>query len=104
MSKQTFKEKQNEYGKNWVGDRQNTKWYEEIAHKCKHKWQPLSFVFETQLLDPSGRVLIKAPDIASGRVYCVCMKCMSHTYVETGWVGYYIGSPDLLEEEVSESE
>ena len=85
-------------GKDLVGGRQNTKWSKEIAGKCKHKWQPISFVFETQMLDSSGRVLMKAPDINSGRVYCVCMKCYSHTYVKTGWVGYYIGSPDLLEE------
>lgn len=84
-------------------DRQNTKWMNEIAHKCEHKWQPVSFVFESQMLDKNGRVLVKQPDLSSGRVYCVCMKCLSHTYIETGWVGYYLGSPDLLEDELNET-
>jgi len=84
--------------KRQIMDRQNTKWSETIAGKCKHKWQPISFVFEGQLLDKDGRVLIRQPDLANGRVYCVCMKCCSHTYIETGWIGYYINSPDLLEE------
>jgi len=79
-------------------DRQNTVWSETIVKKCKHKWQPLSFVFEAQLLDNSGRVLIRQPDIINAKVYCVCMKCCSHTYIITGWVGHYIGSPDLMEE------
>ena len=82
-----------------VFDRQNTKWSEEIAGRCKHRWQPLSFVFETQMLDKDGRVLAKQPDLARGRVYCVCMKCCAHTYIETAWVGYYLNSPDLLERE-----
>ena len=95
----TYKQlKEENGGKEPSGHRQNTKWSEEIAGKCEHEWQPVSFVFETQLLDQHGRVQIKAPDITSGRVFCVCMKCCSHTYLETGWVGYYIGSPDLLEE------
>jgi len=77
--------------------RQNTKWQREIVDKCKHKWQPLSFVFETQLLDNSGRVIVRQPEIDNARVYCVCMKCLSYTYVITAWSGYYIGSPDILE-------
>lgn len=79
-------------------DRQNTRWSEEIAGKCKHKWQPLSFIFETQLLDKSGRVQIRQPDLSYGKVFCVCMKCYSHTYVATGWIGYYLGDPDILED------
>ena len=78
--------------------RQNTWWYRFIRPKCKHKWQPLSFVFETQLLDKDGRVLIRQPDLAESKVFCVCMKCFSHTYVKTAWVGFNIGSPDILEE------
>jgi hypothetical protein len=87
----TFVEKQAENIKNGIKytDRQNTKWMEEIACKCKHTWQPLSFSFE------NGSI----PDIARGRVYCVCMKCCSHTYIETGWVGFYLNSPDDLESE-----
>ena len=92
----TFQERYSRDGVKWA-DRQNTKWSEEIAGKCKHKWQPVSFRFETQLLDKDGRVHIRQPDLVSGRVYCVCMKCCSHTYIETGWVGYYLNSPDLLE-------
>ena len=92
----TYQEKQRG-GLGCHADRQNTYWYEEIRAKCKHKWQPLSFIFETQMLDQDGRVLARQPDISNGRVYCVCMKCCSHTYLETGFVGYYINSPDLLE-------
>ena len=62
--------------------------------KCKHKWQPLSFVFEDQLLGREGRVQIRQPDIDGGRVYCVCMKCKSHTYNVTSWIGFYLGDPE----------
>lgn len=92
----TYQEKQKE-GLGCHADRQNTVWYEEIRAKCKHRWKPLSFVFETQMLDSDGRVLCKQPDISSGRVYCVCMRCCSHTFIETGNVGYILNSPDLLE-------
>jgi len=62
-----------------------------------HRWQPLSFVFETQLLDDSGRVAIRQPAIDNARVYCVCMTCRAHTYVVTEWAGFYLGGPgDVL--------
>lgn len=92
----TYKEKCKKEGRQ-IMDRQNTKWSKEISGKCEHDWQPVSFRFESQLLDSSGRVQIRQPDLANGRVYCVCMKCCSHTYIETGYVGYYINSPDILE-------
>lgn len=91
----TFEEKKKKEGDST--DRQNTKWMKEIAGNCDHDWKPVSFVFESQLLDKDGRVQIRQPDITKGRVYCVCMKCCGHTYMETGWVGYYINSPDILE-------
>lgn len=64
----------------------------------EHRWQPVSFVFETQLLDPHGRVHVRQPDIERGRVYLVCMPCRQHTYIETTWAGYYL-SYDLSEGE-----
>lgn len=60
----------------------------------QHCWQPVSFVFESQLLDGSGRVLIRQPSISGGRVYMVCVPCMTHTYVVTRWAGYQMGGPD----------
>lgn len=63
--------------------------------KKPHRWQPLSFVFESQLLDDSGRVIIRQPSTEEGRVYVVCMRCHSHTYIVTEWVGYYLAGPDL---------
>lgn len=60
---------------------------------AEHRWQPVSFVFETQLLDKDGRVQIRQPDLTEGRVYCVCMECFAHTYIETEWAGYYLGGP-----------
>jgi len=78
-------------------DRQGTEWAA-ITRRCKHRWQPVSMVFETQLLDDRGRVLVRQPDLTHGRCYLVCLKCCAHTYVETGWVGHYVGSPDLIEE------
>ena len=54
-----------------------------------HEWQPISFVFETQLLDAEGRVIVRQPKTEKARVYCVCMKCHKHTYIETDWVGFY---------------
>lgn len=62
-----------------------------IMKKCRHKWQPVSFVFESQLLDSEGRVIIRQPLTKGGRVYCVCMKCLSYTYVVTKFVGFYLG-------------
>lgn len=63
----------------------------------KHQWQPLSFVFESQLLDYEGRVLVRQPNTKTGRVYVVCMACHSHTYIETKWVGYYIPAAEKPE-------
>ena len=77
--------------------RQNTIWSDEISYKCEHNWQPVSMVFETQLLDSAGRVLVRQPDIENAKVYCVCLKCCSHTYYVTGWCGAYQSSPDILE-------
>jgi hypothetical protein len=59
----------------------------------EHEWQPLSFVFESQVLDPEGRVHIRQPDTDNARVYCVCMKCYTHTYITTEWIGHFIPGP-----------
>lgn len=62
---------------------------------CEHNWQPVSMVFETQLLDDHGRVRVRQPDINAGRVYLVCPLCASHTYMSTKWVGHRLyGSED----------
>jgi hypothetical protein len=103
MSKEklpTLEERKIEYleaGKGAIYGRQNTFWAVEIAGKCDHDWQPVSFRFENQALDQNGRVQIRQPDLTDGRVYCVCMKCLSHTYVNTGFIGYILSSPDELE-------
>jgi hypothetical protein len=65
----------------------------------EHRWQPVSFVFETQLLDRDGRVLIRQPALDDGRVYVVCMNCHTHTYIVTEWAGYFLGGPPSLEGE-----
>jgi hypothetical protein len=63
--------------------------------ECRHEWQPISMVFETQLLDQDGRVLVRQPDLDEGRIYLVCLGCASHTYVTTSWIGFrLIGSED----------
>ena len=62
-------------------------------HECKHNWQPLSFVFETQLLDSEGRVNIRQPGIDHGRVYLVCLRCCLHTYMVTQWAGFQLEGP-----------
>jgi hypothetical protein len=67
---------------------------ERRVRECDHDFQPVSMVFETQMLDGDGRVLVRQPDLARGRVYCVCMKCHGHTYAETRWVGYYLADGD----------
>ena len=67
-----------------------------------HEWQPLSFVFETQLLDHDGRVVIRQPDLDKGRVYCVCMKCHRHTYIVTTWVNFYLPDPWAVEQAAAE--
>lgn len=71
---------------------------------AEHEWQPLSFVFESQLLDGEGRVLIRQPSTGAGRVYCVCMKCHSHTYIVTEWVGFYLPDPDTEREEAEDDD
>jgi len=63
-----------------------------------HRWQPLSFVFETQLLDSDGRVRVRQPDLHEGRVYVVCMECRCHTYVTTEWAGFQLGGPPSVPE------
>ena len=83
----TFYEKK-EKSESACVDRQNTKWAREIAGNCDHSWKPVSIESVNGM----------QPDLNNARTYCVCMKCCSHTYIETGWIGYYIGSPDLLEE------
>ncbi len=63
--------------------------------KCPHKWQPISMVFETQLLDPQGRVMVRQPDADKAKVYMVCLGCAQHTYMETSWANYRLyGSGD----------
>jgi hypothetical protein len=59
-----------------------------------HQWQPLSFVFETQLSDSDGRIHTRQPGMEDGRVYCVCMRCASHTYINTSWCKYHLGGPE----------
>jgi hypothetical protein len=61
---------------------------------CRHKWQPVSFAFENESWQGS-QLYARYPSLESGRVYCVCMKCCCHTYIDTRWVGYYIGDPAL---------
>lgn len=56
-----------------------------------HGWQPLSFVFETQMLDDHGRVVMRQPAIQDARVYAVCMGCYTYTYLVAEWTGYYLG-------------
>ncbi|GAA0918621.1 hypothetical protein [Nonomuraea longicatena] len=62
-----------------------------------HAWKPLSFVFECQLLDAHGRVQIRQPNTTAAQVYCVCLGCRSWTYVETDWVGFYLGGPEHVD-------
>lgn len=87
MEYPTFREKKEKVTSKYV-DRQNTVWSEEIAKCCNHDWRPVSMVLVEGI----------HPDISNAKTYCICMKCCSHTYIETAWVGYYIGSPDTLEE------
>ncbi len=87
MEYSTFEEKKKKEG-SVCPDRQNTKWMIEIARKCKHKWQPVALVLH------SGN---SPESLTNNRTYCVCMKCRSHTYIETAWIGYFLGSPDDLE-------
>lgn len=62
---------------------------------CDHDWQPVSFRFETQLLDQHGRVMVRQPDIEEGRVYLVCLLCACYTYIDTQFVGFRLeGSMD----------
>ena len=65
--------------------------------ECEHVWEPVSMVFETQLLDAGGRVHIRQPDIQEGRVYFICRGCASHTYMTTQWLGARMhGSEDAI--------
>lgn len=60
-----------------------------------HNWQPVSMVFERQVLDESGRVIVRQPDTEEGRVYLVCLGCAQHTYMTTSWANYRLyGSED----------
>lgn len=67
---------------------------------CEHDWQPVSMVFETRLVDDApgggGRYrVMPQPDLKKGRVYLVCFRCASHTYMETSWANFRLfGSLD----------
>lgn len=66
---------------------------------CDHDWVPVSFSFETRAVwtgDANHRYMVAPqPDLETGRVYCVCMACASHTYVETSWINHRLyGSQD----------
>jgi hypothetical protein len=87
-----------------VSDRKPIDQAEGFAHrrKCTHRWQPVSFAFECEMYSIRGseiRVPIRQPDLVGGRVYCVCMKCASHTYIATQWAGFYLGGDRDPEEE-----
>lgn len=72
---------------------------------CEHRWQPVSFRFETQLLDVEGRVLVRQPAMDHGRVYVACLLCASHSYMSTRWVGHRMyGSEDESEPGVWDAE
>jgi hypothetical protein len=86
--------------RNWLAER----WYQLIGKECQHKWQPCSFRFETQLLDREGRVVIRQPELHNARVYCVCMKCRSWTYIEAHDIRYFLGGPtELLDQKMVEN-
>lgn len=57
---------------------------------CKHNWQPVSFALEGVAPDLEGRTILRTPDAAHGRVYCVCLRCASHTFIDTEWAGFAI--------------
>jgi hypothetical protein len=92
----------------------------ENRRTCEHAWQPISFVFETELWtlrqrSPDSMLnLLEPPDIRTGpkidivpqvrqpdpnqaRVYCVCMKCASHTYIVTQFIDFYLGGDRPIE-------
>ncbi|WP_068059180.1 hypothetical protein [Nocardia xishanensis] len=54
---------------------------------CPHNWEVVSMVFETQMLDARGRVIVRQPDVQEARVYFICRGCASHTYMTTQWIG-----------------
>ena len=62
----------------------NTIWKEKVARKCRHKWHPVSI----------------EPHTVHNYCYLVCLKCCAYTYIETAFVGYYLNSPDLIEEKI----
>ena len=100
MRNRTLKEREVDFGYEQTS-RQNTLWYKDIMLKYEHEWQPVSMVFESQLLDACGRVQIRQSDLMNGRCYLVCLKCCAHTYIETGWTNFYLNSPDLLEDKLA---
>lgn len=64
---------------------------------CGHRWESVSMVMETQFLDPHGRVNVRQPDTQRGRVYFICRRCASHTYMTTQWIGFrMLGSEDAI--------
>lgn len=60
-------------------------------HDCDHDWTPVSFRFETQLLDDNGGVRIRQPDLEEAYIYFVCVRCAQWTYMTANWVGYFLG-------------
>lgn len=61
-----------------------------------HVWEPISFVFESECIDPTtGRLAWRTPDLHAARVYSICRKCRGYTYEVFDWVGFYLGDPDI---------
>ena len=91
----TFEEKKLEDCSCYI-DRQNTLWNKEIKNKCKHDWKPVHLKFNTDANIPES--------LTNAKVYRICVKCCSYTYIEAGFAGFYINSPDILEELLIEKE
>lgn len=79
--------------------RQNTLWAV-LVKKCRHKWQPVQLRMETELLYTEGTTIradIRQPDTVQARVFVVCLKCLSWSYYDLGYAGFYLNDPDLME-------
>jgi hypothetical protein len=58
--------------------------------ECEHNWEITGMVFETQMLDERGRVIVRQPDMETAKTYFICRNCATHTYMTTEWIGYQL--------------
>lgn len=56
--------------------------------KCHHRWHPVVLETTSRYWREDGTFYdVDQPHLENARVYLVCLKCATHTYMSTAWAG-----------------